>query len=576
MGVPSFFRWLVGRYPKVIVDCKELVEWKVDGVEVPVDACQPNPNGREYDNLYLDMNGIIHPCTHPEDKPAPTTEEEMFTEIFRYVDRLMRLVRPRKLVYFAIDGVAPRAKINQQRSRRFRAAQEADEKARLEDQLRTEWAAKGLAVPPRKENEHRFDSNVITPGTPFMQNLSVALRKYIAEQLRQEPAWRRLKIVFSDSSVPGEGEHKVADFIRQQRLQNGYDANVQHVLYGLDADLIMLALATHELHFTILREKVFLKGKPGPMRRESPATGENGDTSDDQNVSGLLSELGGKTPFQFLSISVLREYLHAEFYVALANNQNRAGLVYDLERVIDDFVFMCFFVGNDFLPHMPVLDIREGALDFLIALYKKLFPSMGYITDGMGDVDFEKARTMLREVGMLEDEVFQKRMEAEKRQRLREEEEQKAKDGNIPGANSRKFSREQESLLESKRQRLNNNDLESNSGVRMLRDEVFQKQTESENRQRLSEEEEQNANAGNPAATDPNMVLRVQETSLEPKQQKLDDNLNLGNKATADALRMKLKSILPSDGNGNYGPINATLMRCYSLNSPRREIAWLA
>jgi 5'-3' exoribonuclease 2 len=248
MGVPAFYRWLSEKYPKIIHEILEAKKHYVAGEPLPVDLCQPNPNGIEFDNLYVDMNGLIHPCSHPEDRDAPKTEAEMYCNVMKYVDRLFAAIRPRRLLFLAIDGVAPRAKMNQQRSRRFRAAQDAKEKHKMLEDVMNDIHDLGMNASPKNPE---WDSNVITPGTEFMYNLSIYLRFYILDRINKNPAWRNVQVILSDANEPGEGEHKIMNFIRHQRSQPGYDANMRHVIHGLDADLIMLALATHEVSIFI-------------------------------------------------------------------------------------------------------------------------------------------------------------------------------------------------------------------------------------------------------------------------------------------------------------------------------------
>jgi 5'-3' exoribonuclease 2 len=86
---------------------------------------------------------------------------------------------------------------------------------------------------------------VITPGTVFLYDVGQAIRVYIKNRLANHRLWKNLTVVFSDASCCGEGEHKIMDFIRQQRASLTYDPNQHHCIYGADADLIMLGLATH-------------------------------------------------------------------------------------------------------------------------------------------------------------------------------------------------------------------------------------------------------------------------------------------------------------------------------------------
>lgn len=424
MGVPAFFRWLSEKYPRIILDVLEERVKVVGGqgsTRIPFDSTRPNPSGLECDNLYVDMNGIIHPCSHPEQGPQPKTEEEMYENVCLYVDRLFRIMRPRKLLYLAIDGVAPRAKMNQQRARRFRSAQEARENLEVEENVRAELTKMGQKVPPAKK---AWDSNVITPGTPFMLRLSEYIRFYIRKRISTDKAWQNIRVIFSDASIPGEGEHKIMSHVRLQRSQPGYSPNLVHVLHGLDADLIMLALATHEAHFYISREEVLFgrKSQEENEKRQIETMFREKQRALDEEAGEVAMQLleNKQKPLIMVSIPILREYLANEF--ALCLTPGRIPFPPSLERLIDDIVFLCFFVGNDFLPHLPSLDIRVGALDFLFNVYKRILPTLGdYITNHGGQVNLSHVDVILAEVGSIEDYVFSMKHENEMREQERRE-----------------------------------------------------------------------------------------------------------------------------------------------------------
>jgi len=292
MGVPHFFRWLINKRSDIVMD---KLECKVD-------------------NLYFDFNGLIHPCCRDLDNP-----EKMYKKIVEYTDLIIKMTNP-KHVFITIDGVAPRAKMNQQRIRRFRGIKEKAELKAIRDKF-------------NQPHPVEWDTNAITPGTDFMINLSENIKKYIKKS--------KTKITFSDWTEPMEGEHKIIRYI--QEYQKTYP-DESHVIYGLDADLIMLSLLLNNPNIYLLREKIYFR----------------------EDLKKVPQD--GQPEFCYLYLSRMKKYLQTQFEGK------------DSSRIVNDFVVLAFFVGNDFIPHIYSINIKQKGLDTLIHYYREtLQQSNGYL-----------------------------------------------------------------------------------------------------------------------------------------------------------------------------------------------------
>lgn len=215
-----------------------------------------------------------------------------------------------------------------------------------------------------------------------MQKLTLQLKYFIAKKISEDVDWQGTEIVLSGHEVPGEGEHKIMEYIRLKKAQPDYDPNRRHCLYGLDADLIMLGLLSHDPHFCLLREEV-------TFGRQSKAKSKE---LEHQN-------------FYLMHLCIVREYLELEFQEL--KEEGVLGFPFDLERVIDDFILMAFFVGNDFLPNLPNLHINEGALALMFKVYKTVLPKGGgYINEG-GVINMSRLAILLEELSHVEYRFFE-------------------------------------------------------------------------------------------------------------------------------------------------------------------------
>jgi 5'-3' exoribonuclease 2 len=316
MGVPGFFAWLLKQDKR-----NRMLQNKL--------STQPNC-------LYFDANCLFHPqCfkilkSFPFETNVNNLEQMMLQRIINYIDYLISYVNPSELVYIAVDGVAPLAKINQQRKRRYKSIEENKIKNDI---------YKRHSVP----NNTNWSNIVITPGTEFMKKLDKKIKEYIKLLNIKN---KNLKFIYSSYEERGEGEHKILQY-----MKNNYkEEKKTHVIYGLDADLIFLALASNLNLIYLLREQTQFGKKHG---------------GDDKGKKDPITDVAEQ--LTYVSIDSSRLTFNTYF-------KSRLDKLEDEEMdFVDDFVFLCYFLGNDFIPHIPTISIRHDGIETLLDAYLYAF-----------------------------------------------------------------------------------------------------------------------------------------------------------------------------------------------------------
>lgn len=307
MGVPRLFGYITRKYHGQTIQTQQ-------GERMPI----------KVNNLYLDANGLLHTAAQKvysygnfERKdgrasyPFIRGKEKwvaVFDIFFRSILDVLKVVKPDNVLFIAIDGPAPLAKQAQQRQRRFlgHASSEAPAEAKVE-----RWLIAN-----------------ITPGTEFMSELYLYINYAIRQEMNRFGSdLTTTRVIFSPPSVPGEGEHKILNWIRALPAEHkGPDTT--HCIYGLDGDLIMLALATHLPRVYLCRE-------------------------DQYNLGG----------YHIMDMSTIAARIPTETFPG-----RRAGSARDL---VDDFILIGFFVGNDFLPRIRMFLMLEDGLDLMLGIYAR-------------------------------------------------------------------------------------------------------------------------------------------------------------------------------------------------------------
>ena len=317
MGIPSYFLQIVKKYKNIIKNTLQLT------------GC--------VDHFYADCNGIIYDVIRSitfANKSVDAYESEVIAAVCHKIQSYIDVFQPKEKIIIAFDGVAPVAKLNQQRERRYKSWLTGELQKRID---KKNASKKTSAAATSVETSAFWNTSSITPGTAFMKKLNLQ----VTAHFMSNP-----KVLVSTSDVCGEGEHKMFQHIRDLADEH---KNKTTIIYGLDADLIMLCL--NHLHIS---ERIFLY-------RETPEFVKSVDNTLDQAADYYID-----IPELAQSIIKYMNGMHEQ------QDQFSAKIEFQSEKCrMFDYIFICFMLGNDFMPHFPALNIRTGGIDTLLDAYRR-------------------------------------------------------------------------------------------------------------------------------------------------------------------------------------------------------------
>lgn len=374
MGIKYFFSWIKKTYPNRLKQYTYLdkIEHDIDILGIDINGLIHNSAQRIYKyGNYKQNKSFLNVNHNNKIKNNVNMNGMVYKDVCETIDKIVRFSFPKKKLILCIDGVAPRSKQNQQRSRRFRASKEKRD-------------GKEVKEGENKSNTNElseFDGNCISPGTKFMDGLSNYIEIFIHKKITNDMLWQNLKIIFASEKTPGEGEHNIVQYFKKFA-----DKDDVLCLHGMDADLFMLGLSCHNnKNFHILRE-----------------SNNNTSVLFDIDIKGIREDLCKDLAWKHVT-----EEGKENKRVFKVQNFNE-------ESLINDFIFMCFATGNDFLPHIPSIEILNNGLNIMFDTYREIASNSGHLTskNDSGDILINKksVKKFFEYLGTLEKTILQEKV----------------------------------------------------------------------------------------------------------------------------------------------------------------------